>query len=359
MIRKLLTIIGIATLVSAQAQMNTVRVNHAGIPFTGFGTHAKQQMNMSSSPTTDTLYPASVQPTGCAPLPVGPYYFYPFDFVNPIDTGYIFGSNQYTQTSGGLTYTVQIKESAQKYNVTGVASVTGVLLPVGRAKSSSVGTMVTATIYSENTSTKAPLTSLGSSSGLSLSSMSTTSYNTFNFGTPVSVNNQNFFVSIVCPPLGGPTNDTLALLGTNAGTCSSTDSLSWIKQSINNGMITTWMSVNHYFRNVNLDLLIFPVISIPTGIGSVNRADLNLYAATPNPAGTRVNVNFSLSSASKVTIDVFDLSGKLVRNITKEANFAVGKHSVAIDLSDLEAGSYLYTIQAGGAKMASKFVVVK
>ncbi len=56
-------------------------------------------------------------------------------------------------------------------------------------------------------------------------------------------------------------------------------------------------------------------------------------------------------------VQVYDITGKMVKTINNNATS--GKNVIAIDVTNLEAGSYMYSINAGGTKMFSKFVVTK
>ena len=232
----------------------------------------------TQSTVTDTLLPVTFQGTGCGVT--GNDYYYPMDVNNVIDTGYVFGTNSFPYvitTPVAATLTISYTESAQKYNVTGNASITGVLVAAGTAYSSAATTSITAKIYSENTTTKAPKTQLGATStGKTLQSFlpydgTVSSYNLLSFATPVAVSNQNFFASVVSPFLGGTTHDSLAILGSDAGSnCSSTDSLSWLLQNAYNGasvVQSKWYSVIGQFGGSNLDLMIFPIVSITSNAG--------------------------------------------------------------------------------------------
>jgi hypothetical protein len=99
--------------------------------------------------------------------------------------------------------------------------------------------------------------------------------------------------------------------------------------------------------------------STPAGINNyVSHGDLSLYAASPNPTNGTININFSLKTSSKVDIEVYDVTGKIVKTVSNN-NLAVGVNSISVDASTFEAGSYIYSINANGNKMFSKFIVTK
>jgi hypothetical protein len=182
-------------------------------------------------------------------------------------------------------------------------------------------------------------------------------YTSFHFATPVNVSAGNFFAAVTVPAFGGADHDTLSILCTQLGQCppAGSDSASAIKLG---APVNAWYLVKVGFGE-NGDLMIFPVISIANSVSNVTRGNLSLYAASPNPAVNSVDINFSLENPSKVEIEVYDLTGKLVKSIKNSDSFSMGKHAVSVDISSLESGTYMYSINASGNKMFSKFVVTK
>ena len=328
-----------ALLFGASAQQFKIAQNRKAI-LSNFHGLAKTQ----GTTTIDTLVPASIADSACG----AHLSWYVWDNVAPYDSGYIFGTGIFP--ASGYTITAV----AQKYKVTGAATVTDVLVLTPVAHGGTVTT--TANIYSDNSSHK-PNTVLGTSNPLAMSVLTTTALNTYHFATPVALTAGSFYASVNLPAFGGTDKDTLVVLGTQQG-CSSIDSLSLVKLNAN-----TWLYTRSLFGHVqqyDLDLFITPVIDISTaGINFVTKGGLSLYAAYPNPANTIININFSLDKASKVDVEIYDISGKIVKTISNNNTFVSGTNLIGVDVSNLEAGSYLYSIHAGGTKMFSRFVVTK
>ncbi len=79
----------------------------------------------------------------------------------------------------------------------------------------------------------------------------------------------------------------------------------------------------------------------------------------PNPvSGNIASLNFTLEQANTVTIDIYSLSGALVKRIDV-GNKAAGNHSININTADINAGSYFMNLQAGDITKTNKFVVLK
>lgn len=365
--KTLLTIATLATTICAVAQHSTKPVITENQ--TNFSLANADQLKTA---VASTLMPTSMMSGGCATSTTSTggvvYYSISQATATPqytIDTrGYMFGTNTSaaSQVSGTTTisYTTTTLKSAQKYTVTGSGNtVTNLIVLVGKAKSDMAMTMVNAMILSENATTKAPGTQIGTSASKALNSFSTSAPNVINFTTPVAIPAGKFFAAIEAPALGGSMHDSLAIISTKAG-CSSTDSLSWVYENIIPFTAgSSWYSVKSFYgSNNNLDIAIWPVIDITAGLGSVSKNGLTLLASYPNPTANEVSINFGLATGSKVTIDVCDLTGKVI-STNELGTLTQGNHTSKLNVADLASGVYMYSIKSDDAKMYSKFTVAK
>lgn len=356
MIKKLLSIALVVVAVSANAQQ--FRIGQAQASNVKLG--ARGTTPTTYSVTVDTLRPASVMPGGCAVgtnTVINGLWNYVNDVVAPMDSGYIFGTGIISLGAGGTT-SCMATELGQKYNVTGAATVTDILVWAGHATGTTA--TVKAKVYTEIAASHKPGVAIGSaSSNVAMSAFQVGGYTTFNFPTPPAVSAGNFFATISVPAtFGGTDHDTLSVLSTQIGGCppAGSDSCSAIKLS---APVNAWYLVKVGF-GANCDLMIFPVINMGTGINAVSKNGVSIFAASPNPANNSVNINFSLENPSKVDIDIIDVTGKIVKTIKGTETFtANAKHSIAVDVTTLESGSYFYSINSNGTKMFSKFVVTK
>ncbi|MBK9732033.1 MAG: T9SS type A sorting domain-containing protein [Chitinophagaceae bacterium] len=95
-----------------------------------------------------------------------------------------------------------------------------------------------------------------------------------------------------------------------------------------------------------------------TGVAD-NFDNLDLTTIYPNPANNSTQILYGLRTASDVTIDLYDISGRLVTNLYK-ANDAGGSYVRNIDLSNVNAGAYMVSLKAGnGSPVVSKLIVSK
>ncbi|HEU5394287.1 MAG TPA: FlgD immunoglobulin-like domain containing protein, partial [Candidatus Methylomirabilis sp.] len=90
---------------------------------------------------------------------------------------------------------------------------------------------------------------------------------------------------------------------------------------------------------------------------------LQVRGAAPNPFNPSTAIRFTLGRPSKVRIQVFDVSGALVR-VLVDGNVPAGEHRVLWDGRDgrgrdLASGAYFYRIEAAGASESRKLILLR
>ena len=76
----------------------------------------------------------------------------------------------------------------------------------------------------------------------------------------------------------------------------------------------------------------------------------------PNPAENNTTISFKLEESNAVELHIFDLQGKHVKTVAEET-FAVGEHSVEVDLTGLASGNYFYSLQTGSMFETNQLIV--
>lgn len=80
---------------------------------------------------------------------------------------------------------------------------------------------------------------------------------------------------------------------------------------------------------------------------------VNIY---PNPIVNNATIEFDMIETAKVTYQVYDLSGRLVSNVTL-GTYAEGTHNVNFNVDNLNSGTYIIRVQAGKMSKTSKILV--
>lgn len=83
-----------------------------------------------------------------------------------------------------------------------------------------------------------------------------------------------------------------------------------------------------------------------------------LYPNYPNPFNPSTTLRFALPQLSQVSVDVFDISGRKVKNLYS-GTLAPGEHTVTWNCPNCASGVYFARLQAGGQVMQQKMVLLK
>lgn len=85
---------------------------------------------------------------------------------------------------------------------------------------------------------------------------------------------------------------------------------------------------------------------------------VNNIIVYPNPAQTSTNIAYVLNENSDVTIEIFDMSGKLVSTMNRP-NQNAGNHNINISVENMTSGMYFVNLTAGTYSHNFKLSVVK
>ncbi len=108
-------------------------------------------------------------------------------------------------------------------------------------------------------------------------------------------------------------------------------------------------------------------ISVPTEVNEDSTQEkntaLNLNIDEtkifPNPSNGEFNINYEIKQASLVQIDIYDLQGKLIKNIVSSQRQNTGKYVLPTNLSELPNGIYICKITIDGKVQSKKIVIEK
>lgn len=74
----------------------------------------------------------------------------------------------------------------------------------------------------------------------------------------------------------------------------------------------------------------------------------------PNPIASQFSIKFDLVQQETVSIELYDLQGKLVQSFVQNQFFEQGEYALELNcVPSLSAGNYVLTLQVGGRKMRS------
>ncbi len=91
-----------------------------------------------------------------------------------------------------------------------------------------------------------------------------------------------------------------------------------------------------------------------------NKALQNFYISDnyPNPFNPITKINFELQSYQKLVIDLFDVNGNLVKELTAK-EFLPGSYSISIDFSEYSSGIYFVRFLSDNQLVTKRLVYLK
>ena len=102
--------------------------------------------------------------------------------------------------------------------------------------------------------------------------------------------------------------------------------------------------------------------SVMTGIDPIHSSTPDKFSLSqnyPNPFNPTTKITFNLPQDSKVTMNVFDLSGKMVSSLINDRSFTSGAHEIEFNAGSLSSGTYFYQIKAGDFTETKKMILIK
>ncbi len=140
--------------------------------------------------------------------------------------------------------------------------------------------------------------------------------------------------------------------------------LTWTRFGIENpsGAASTWYKTTGTIQGgFNVHFAIFAIVSSVVGIEEQGYLNGVKMSAFPNPAisSDDVTIQYALETTAKnIDINIYSLNGQQVYTATL-ANKAAGLYNVNVPAGTLAAGSYVYSIDADGARMAKRMEILK
>ncbi len=90
----------------------------------------------------------------------------------------------------------------------------------------------------------------------------------------------------------------------------------------------------------------------------LNPKTFTLHQNYPNPFNPSTIIRFDLPEQSKVSVKVYDITGRLVVTLVNDVRIA-GIHQVNFDASGLASGVYLYELKTNNFRSIKKFTLIK
>ena len=87
-------------------------------------------------------------------------------------------------------------------------------------------------------------------------------------------------------------------------------------------------------------------------------SDISIDSIYPNPFNPITTIDFSVSSSSSISINLYDINGHLVRNVA-EGYYGAGNYSEIIDATHLTSGAYFVRLESDNYSITEKLMLIK
>lgn len=99
---------------------------------------------------------------------------------------------------------------------------------------------------------------------------------------------------------------------------------------------------------------------VPTGIRRRKiEPPVELLSIYPNPAKSDATLEFELKEPANVTIELYDIGGKMVKTVANNQPYTVGNNRVNLSVGDLGSGTYIARLSYGKIVSTANLVVSK
>jgi Secretion system C-terminal sorting domain/SprB repeat len=95
----------------------------------------------------------------------------------------------------------------------------------------------------------------------------------------------------------------------------------------------------------------------PLGVDNSNQTSSTI-SIQPNPAKGNATVKFNVTNSGDLNINIIDISGKVISNVSNGTYYAAGDYQLPMNTSDLAAGVYMVQIVSGSSVETTKFVKI-
>jgi hypothetical protein len=85
----------------------------------------------------------------------------------------------------------------------------------------------------------------------------------------------------------------------------------------------------------------------------------SLYQNYPNPFNPITEISFDLPFSSKVSVEIYDITGQLIENLIDNSIYAAGNHKMKWDASSHPGGIYLCRLKADNFIATHKMILLK
>jgi hypothetical protein len=126
----------------------------------------------------------------------------------------------------------------------------------------------------------------------------------------------------------------------------------YVDRSVNHG------SYNYRLKQIDLNgnfeyFLLSEVVNI------ARPNDFAMFQNYPNPFNPKTTISFQLPKPGMIRLTLFDVNGRLVRQLISNEFRSSGIYEYQLDASELSSGTYYYSLESGNVLLKKSMVLLK
>jgi hypothetical protein len=106
----------------------------------------------------------------------------------------------------------------------------------------------------------------------------------------------------------------------------------------------------------NINMYAFFTLDSLVGINEQSANGMTLLQNSPNPFSNETVITYSLKKASNVTIEVTDLTGRVI-SVINEGNRGAGTFNTSFEAGKFAAGTYFYTLKTDNGNLTNRMII--
>lgn len=150
-------------------------------------------------------------------------------------------------------------------------------------------------------------------------------------------------------------NDTLAIVSTASGAGFMEGRT---KQFLGPNFGAVWAKANLIWTGLDADVVFIPITTcvVSNDHSAFENKYFSVTPAYPNPSGSQVRIDVDLVNPTRMQVIMWDVTGRVLYD-SGWNDASAGMHTVDLDVSDLAAGSYYYSVRTTETQVHSKLQV--
>ena len=116
-----------------------------------------------------------------------------------------------------------------------------------------------------------------------------------------------------------------------------------------------WTSYQPGDENIDIDTTTLVPVNVKNNVAAYSYQQM--FAPYPNPTSKQVFVKYYLKQADNVSIELIDLQGRLIKQLSSNEEVSAGYHATPYSVADVPVGSYILQLRTEHNRFTEKITI--